>query len=99
MKFAIITHVEHKLRNNEFFAYEPYVREMNLWGKYVDEVRIVAPISKGKISTIEIPYEHQCIKLINIKAFNILTVKDSIKAIISIPKTTATANHPHISIF
>ena len=31
MKFAIITHTLHKRKNEKLFAYEPYVREMNLW--------------------------------------------------------------------
>jgi len=56
MKFAIITHVEHKIKANEIFAYEPYAREMNLWLKYVDEVLIVAPISKEKVTSIESKY-------------------------------------------
>ncbi|AMC10141.1 hypothetical protein Lupro_02255 [Lutibacter profundi] len=57
MKFAIITHAEHKLKNNHIYAYEPYVREMNLWIKYVDEVQIVAPISEEKVTSIESKYQ------------------------------------------
>ena len=56
MKFAIITHAVHKNKGDDYFAYEPYVREMNLWLKYVDEVKIVAPFSKEPISTIESSY-------------------------------------------
>jgi len=59
MKFAIITHAEHKLRNNHIYAYEPYVREMNLWIKYVDEVQIVAPILEDKVTSIESKYQFQ----------------------------------------
>ena len=56
MKFAIITHAEHKIYKQEIFAYEPYVREMNLWLKYVDEVKIVAPVSKEEVNSIESKY-------------------------------------------
>jgi len=56
MKFIIITHAEHKIHKKEIFAYEPYVREMNLWLKYVDTVKIVAPVSKAAISSIESKY-------------------------------------------
>jgi len=56
MKFVIITHAVHKLRNNHIYTYEPYVREMNLWIKYVDEVLIVAPVSKEKVTSIESKY-------------------------------------------
>ena len=33
MKFAIITHVPHIQSQNQYFAYAPYVREMNIWGE------------------------------------------------------------------
>ena len=56
MKFAIITHAVHKIKGNEIFAYEPYVREMNLWLKYVDEVLIVAPVSAKEVSAVESQY-------------------------------------------
>ncbi len=59
MKFAIITHAVHKIKGNKFYAYEPYVREMNLWLKYVDEVQIVAPVSDEEITTIESKYQFQ----------------------------------------
>jgi len=45
MTFAIITHVPHILEQNQYFAYAPYVREMNLWAKYANKLLIVAPIS------------------------------------------------------
>ncbi|MFK5957859.1 MAG: glycosyltransferase family 1 protein, partial [Lutibacter sp.] len=57
MKFAIITHAVHKIKGNKIYAYEPYVREMNLWIKYVDEVQIVAPVSREKVSRIESKYD------------------------------------------
>jgi glycosyltransferase involved in cell wall biosynthesis len=57
MKFAIITHAAHKIKGEAVFAYEPYVREMNLWIKYVDEVQIVAPISEDEVTSIESRYE------------------------------------------
>lgn len=59
MKFVIITHAVHKLNKQDVFAYEPYVKEMNLWLKYVDEVRIVAPVSKEDVSAIESRYKHK----------------------------------------
>jgi glycosyltransferase involved in cell wall biosynthesis len=56
MKFAIITHALHKIHKQDIFAYEPYVREMNLWLPYVNEVQIVAPFSKEAINSIESSY-------------------------------------------
>ncbi|WP_457618361.1 glycosyltransferase [Lutibacter sp.] len=57
MKFAIITHAEHKIKGENIFAYEPYVREMNLWLKYVDDVQIVAPVSVEKVTSIDCKYQ------------------------------------------
>ncbi|MCF6182661.1 glycosyltransferase [Lutibacter sp.] len=59
MKFTIITHAVHKIKEKDVFAYEPYVREMNLWLKYVDEVKIVAPVSNEEIAAIESKYQFQ----------------------------------------
>lgn len=56
MKFTIITHAIHKIKDKEIYAYEPYVREMNLWIKYVDGVEIVAPFSTEEVTSIESPY-------------------------------------------
>ncbi|PHR74587.1 MAG: glycosyl transferase [Lutibacter sp.] len=85
MKFAIITHVEHKKNAKELVAYEPYVREMNLWLKYVDEVHVIAPLSSEKPSSIDVPYIH--LKLIQkvIPQFDITTFLKVIKAIFVIP--------------
>jgi glycosyltransferase involved in cell wall biosynthesis len=56
MKFTIITHAIHKKHKHKLYAYEPYVREMNLWLPFVDEVEIVAPFSEEGITAIESSY-------------------------------------------
>ncbi|MFN0729527.1 glycosyltransferase [Polaribacter gochangensis] len=87
MKFGIITHAEHKIKEKDIFAYEPYVREMNLWAKHVDEIVILAPKSKEKeISKIETPYHHSKLKLVEIPSFNLTTLKNSFLSLIVIPK-------------
>jgi hypothetical protein len=44
MTFLIITHVPHIFEQNQYFGYAPYVHEMNIWGRYVDELitRLIA---------------------------------------------------------
>ena len=63
MQFLIISHAEHKVSNGKTYSYAPYVREMNLWLKYVDSVTIIAPKIKEYINAIDIPYEHRNLKL------------------------------------
>ena len=86
MTFAIITHVPHILEQNQYFAYAPYVREINVWAKYVDKLVIVAPISESKKTPIDINYEHNNIDFIAIESFDVLSLKSIIKSILKIPK-------------
>ncbi len=44
MRLAIFTHVEHTERDSRYYAYAPYVREMNIWLGHVEEVEVVAPV-------------------------------------------------------
>ena len=49
MKFLVITNAPTLKENNSYVAYEPYVREMNIWTKYVDEFTIISPTSYNKV--------------------------------------------------
>ena len=86
MIFGIITHAVHKIKDGQIYAYEPYVREMNLWGKYVDEIIIVAPVSINEIRSIDASYSNSNIKLIAIPNFDITSIKNIIRSILVIPK-------------
>lgn len=86
MTFAIITHVPHILEQNQFFAYGPYVREMNVWAKYANKLLIVAPKSNSVKTPIDIRFEHGNIEFIAIKSFDVLSFKAIVEAIINIPK-------------
>ncbi|QXP67497.1 glycosyltransferase [Polaribacter sp. AHE13PA] len=103
MKFAIITHTLHKRKNEKLFAYEPYVREMNLWLENVSETRIVAPISEEKMKAIEVAYNGSNIHLKEIPSFNVLSLKTKLVSIFKIPfiliqiiKACFWANHIHL---
>lgn len=86
MIFGIITHAIHKIKDGHVYAYEPYVREMNLWGKYVDEIIIIAPVAKEGITSIESVYQHPNIKVMSIPNFDITSVKNLFRALLVIPK-------------
>lgn len=86
MTFAIITHVPHILEQNKYFAYSPYVREMNIWSKQVDKLIIVAPESKFEKTPIDINYEHDKIEFIAIESFDVLSLKAILKTIFKTPK-------------
>ena len=86
MKFGIITHAIHKTKGNLVYAYEPYVREMNLWANYVDEILIIAPIANENINDIEISYKHKNLRVIAIPNFDITSIKNFYRAILVLPK-------------
>ncbi|MCL7764217.1 glycosyltransferase [Polaribacter sp. Z014] len=103
MKFAIISHTLHKSKDQKLYAYEPYVREMNLWLQNVSETRIVAPVSKAEIVAIEVPYNTSNIHIKEIPSFNVLSLKTKIVSIFKIPfilfeilKACFWADHIHL---
>ncbi|GAA4235974.1 glycosyltransferase [Postechiella marina] len=85
MRFLIVTHVLHKLSAQQQYAYAPYVREMNLWLKHVDEVEIVAPVIDASVSNIDIAYTHNKLTLTKIPAIAFINVSSVIKSILALP--------------
>jgi glycosyltransferase involved in cell wall biosynthesis len=86
MKFAIITHVLHGNVDGRYFAYAPYVREMNIWAKYVDKLIIVAPLTLKNKTSISFNYEKDEIKFTPINELSAIGFKSKLNAIIYIPK-------------
>jgi glycosyltransferase involved in cell wall biosynthesis len=86
MKFTIITHVPHIIKENQYFAYAPYVREMNIWTKYTENVIIVAPISRVEKTEIDIDYEHKNVYFSVIESINLLGFKSVLNAVLKMPK-------------
>ena len=70
MKFAIITHVQHIKNDNFYFGYAPYIREMNIWLQYVDEVVVVAPLVNKELNPIHEKYHHSNLRFRTVSEFN-----------------------------
>jgi glycosyltransferase involved in cell wall biosynthesis len=103
MKFAIITHVPHIIKDNRYFAYAPYVNEMNIWAKYVEELILVAPEVKTEKTAVDTAYQHQNIQFIAIEGFDVLSLKGIFRAVLKMPKISwkifkamQTADHIHL---
>ncbi len=103
MRFLIISHVLHKSKGPKWYAYAPYVREMNLWLKHVDEVEIVAPVTDMSISEIDIAYNHDHITLTQIPAIAFINISRGIKSLLALPyiffklwKACKRADHIHL---
>jgi glycosyltransferase involved in cell wall biosynthesis len=85
MNFVIVTHVPHIFDQKNYFAYAPYVREMNIWAKQVDKVTIVAPISNFKVTSIDCSYNHDNIEFIPISGFNVLQISTAFTTVFKVP--------------
>ncbi|UPZ16030.1 glycosyltransferase [Flavobacterium humidisoli] len=103
VKFVIITHVSHVCKSNEYLGYSPYVQEMNIWLEYVDEVIIVAPLRKRKITPIDISYQHDKINFKAVPDFSFISLKNILVSIFKLPTifwkifwAMKAANHIHL---
>lgn len=86
MKICIITHIQHIKKDNHYFGYAPYIREMNIGLKYVDEVIIVAPLVDNELNPIHEMYIHSNISFRKVAEFEITSVANVFKTILKLPK-------------
>lgn len=85
MRVAIITHVPHLPYNDTYAGYGPYVREMNLWGKYASSFEIVAPIAKGEMNKIDLLYDHNDIRVFQVPSMAFTSFGKGLKTLINLP--------------
>jgi glycosyltransferase involved in cell wall biosynthesis len=90
MTFCIITHVAHGYENGEYFAYSPYVKEMNIWMKHVDKVIVVAPQKLSEKTKIHIDYQHPNIEFREVPEFNLTSTKAIFRSLFLLPKLLIT---------
>jgi len=103
MTFCIITHVNHYKENERYYAYAPYVREMNLWFKHVDKVVVVAPGNKQEKTVLDIAYQHHDITLKKVAPFDVTSFRSIFKTLLVLPsilysiyKAMKSADHIHL---
>lgn len=103
MRFLIITHTPHSIRKGKIYAYQPYIREMNIWLKYAGEVEIVAPTIKIPLSKVEDSYIHNKIRFTAIPEINLKSFINILKALLLAPyilfkisKACRKADHIHL---
>jgi glycosyltransferase involved in cell wall biosynthesis len=85
MTFCIITHVNHGKQHEKYYAYLPYVKEMNIWLKYVDNVIVIAPLTLNEKDAISLEYHHSNIDFRIIPEFNLISIVSKCKTLIALP--------------
>lgn len=103
MNFLIVTHILHSAEQKQYYAYAPYVREMNIWLKYADKCTIVAAVNDKESTPIDIAYKHPTIVFQKVPMMALTSLKNSLKTIIQIPyvmyviaKAMQQADHIHL---
>lgn len=103
MNFLIISHADHKINATSISAYAPYVREMNLWLKYVDNVEIIAPKVETELTAIDLKYNHNSIKFNGVPAIKFKSLKSVVVSLFKLPlilnklfKACKRADHIHL---
>ncbi len=86
MTFCIITHVIHAQLNGKYYAYAPYVNEMNLWIKNTDKVIIVAPLKVEEVNPILTNYSHDTIDFVEVPHFSVTNFKNVMYTLLCFPK-------------
>ncbi len=84
-KFVVITHVNHIQNQDQYYGYAPYVREMNLWLQYTDQLIVVAPLKKDNITPIDLAYNCSDIFFSNLPDINFTTFKSRISSVFKLP--------------
>jgi glycosyltransferase involved in cell wall biosynthesis len=85
MRLALITHVNHIYKDACYFGYAPYIREMNIWLKYVDELIIVAPLIQGDPTAIDLSYTQHKIDFRKVSDFSFTSFKNNLVSIFKLP--------------
>lgn len=101
MKFLIVTFAPTLYKENKYYSYGPYVKEMNIWAKKVKQVAICSPTTyEQKLLLDEFNFNIKQFKLL---PFAIISFLDIIKAFYRIPhniyvifKAMLWANHIHL---
>ena len=82
MRFAIFTHVIHTEYRDGYYAYSPYVREMNMWIKNIQTVEVLAPLNKNQIPDKKLKYLHPNLSFTEIPALDVLSFFSAFRSII-----------------
>ncbi|PWD98012.1 glycosyltransferase family 4 protein [Marinilabilia rubra] len=103
VKFLIIGHGRHKIYNDDYYGYAPYIREMNIWLRYVDEVRIVAPLVSEPLSSLEMAYAHPNLSFVDVPLLDFQSFWKGVESLFRLPeilfsifKAMRWSNHIHL---
>jgi len=84
-KLLIITSVIHTKDKNRYFGYGPYINEMNVWLKYVDQLYILAPLEVRNVSPIDLAYDFDNVNFKRVESFSFTTINSRVRSFFKLP--------------
>ena len=101
MKFLIVTLAPTLKKTEGYYSYGPYVNEMNIWNKHVNELAIVSPISYSK--KLLLTRFKRNPKVFSIHSLNFSSLNTFVKSVFFLPSILFTiyrgmkwADHIHL---
>ena len=103
MKLVVISSSPFIKKDNAYYAYSPYMKELEIWAKYSDNFAIACPIWENDKGLLISKSNFVIDSHFNVKEFNIKSFKSILKAIqysfnnfYSIYKSMRGADHIHL---
>ena len=84
MKFLVITLAPTLYSDNSYHSYAPYVREMDIWFKHIEDVTILSPTAHP-VKLLTAPFKRKDIKVVGIPSLAFNSVGHRIKSMLAVP--------------
>ncbi|PZX14284.1 glycosyltransferase involved in cell wall biosynthesis [Breznakibacter xylanolyticus] len=85
-RFLVVSYAIHKQKDGRVYSYAPYVREMNIWLKHADLVRVVAPFLQDAPDPLDMAYVHPQFEFVGVKPIDLTSLKTTICSVWFLPK-------------
>ncbi|GAO28523.1 glycosyltransferase family 4 protein [Geofilum rubicundum] len=85
IRFLIISPVLHKKEQSQYGGYTPYIREMNIWLRHVDQVRVIAPVSSIPPDALESMYQHPHMEVVEVPFIEFKGFRKSLESAWKLP--------------
>ncbi len=86
MRFVVFSYAPLVHHNGQYWGYLPYIREMNIWVKHVDELVFVCPLNQGKVpADFAALASHVPVSVIQIKGFSFTSFASGCRSVVAIP--------------
>lgn len=88
MRFLIVSNAPIVLKGNESFAYAPYLKEMDIWAKYSDEIAFSCPQWKNEKGLLVSKISFKINRKFWLYDFDIKSINSIVKSLVFIPLNT-----------